>query len=217
MLTETKISVLFLLGAFAFGCGDSQQRQPDVEPKIKAATTVAQAADTLAIKDTTAAKPDTTEMNLTAEAALASINTAHYEFTLYKALAYVPKHDGVGQMKLKPGNRYLVLDVAVKNKSKSKELDMGQVLLSAKLRDKKGTVYPLNAMAVAAYTLDNPDPQHQAQYNALWGKLQPGETYRTFAVGFEVPESATNFVFSMDDDDNNLGESKRVEAGFKID
>lgn len=211
MLTEKNLSTiaLFLVLFFA-SCGESQKPEPATETRVKAALTVVPATDTaLQRPDTTQAKPES-------EAILATISTPDYELKIFKALPFIPKNDGASLMKLKQGNRYVVLDLSVHNKGNAKELDMAQVLLSAKLRDKKGRTYPLNAMAVAAFTLDNPDPQHQAQYNALWGKLKPGDVYRTTALGFEVPEEAKEFVLSMNADDNSLQESKRQEAKFRV-
>jgi hypothetical protein len=74
----------------------------------------------------------------------------------------------------------------------------------------------MNAMAIAAYTLQNPDPHHQAQYNAMWGKIKPGEFYRTTAYGLEVPENAKSFVLSMKEDGDIFKESKRYEARFTV-
>ncbi|HET7896835.1 MAG TPA: DUF4352 domain-containing protein, partial [Flavisolibacter sp.] len=147
---------------------------------------------------------------------VASIRTPQYELKLYKAIAFVPKQENAEGSRLKPDHRYLVLDISVQNTAKTKEVDMGQVLLSAKLQDKKGRTYPLNAMAVASFTLENPDPEHQAQYNALWGKLKPGETYRTKAVGFDVPTTAKEFSLSMNADDNSQPDSKRQQLKFTL-
>ena len=148
--------------------------------------------------------------------AIATIKTPAYEAKIHQAIAFLPKDDGVGLMKVKPGNRFIVLDMSVRNTAKEEEIDMGQILLSSKVTDDKGREYRFNAMAIAAYTLSNPDPAHQAQYNAMWGKMKPGDFYRTTVFGLEAPASTKNFVISMKEDGDVFKDTKRYEAKFSV-
>jgi len=209
--TEQKQLVLavgFLL--FLSACRENASKLSP-EPKVKAATTIVSP-----VKDSATTNPAQTAIASVEEAAFASLRTPHYELKIFKAIPFVPKQTETDEMRLKPGFQYLVLDLSVQNIGREKSLDMGQVLLSASLRDKRGRSYPLNAMAMAAFTLDNPDPQHQAQYNAIWGKLQPGEVYRAKAIGFEVPVDQKTFTLSLHIDDNSMPQNKRQEVKFSL-
>ena len=199
------ISFLLLLTA----CSENKQQAVSDNVQVKAvSTTVAEKAEPA--PDSTAAKPEESP-------AIATIIAPEYEATIHRAIAFFPKDDGLGLMKIKQDHRYVVLDMSVKHTAKNKEVDMGQILLSAKVRDEKGREYSMNAMAVAAYTLENPNPHHQAQYNQLWGKLKPGDSLRTTVYGIEVPVQAKNFVLSLKEDGDVFKESKRHEVKFSVD
>lgn len=207
MSIPTEKKLLVLASGLLLLLASCQDSASPAQPQVKSASTTA------AVKDSGSATVPPVPV---AEAALATLRTPHYELKIFEAISFVPNKAGTEEIRLKPGFRYLVLEVAVQNRAKDKALDMGQVLLSAKLQDKKGKVYPLNAMAMAAFTLDNPDPQHQAQYNAIWGKLQPGEIHRTKAIGFEVPDDQRSFTLSLNADDNSSPQTKRQEVKFVV-
>lgn len=193
----------FLLTA----CGENKKAAPTMETQVKSATTTTPKETTKSEEKTETTKPEDGP-------AIATLTSPEYVAKVHRAIAFVPKNDGMGMMKVKPGHHYVVLDMSVRNTSKNKDVDMGQVLLSTKVTDEKGKEYRFNAMAIAAYTLDNPDPQHQAQYNAMWSKIKPGEFYRTVVFGLDVPDGAKNFVISMKEDGDILKEGKRYEAKF---
>ena len=210
-MNVSKISCFLLLLSFLTACNSDKNAAPVEVTQVKSATTTVATDTTAATKTAEAPAPDD-------GTAIATITAPAFVSKIHHAIAFVPKNDGgVGMMKLKPGYRYVVLDMSVRNTSKSKEVDMGQILLTAKISDDKGKEYRHNAMAIAAYTLDNPDPHHQAQYNALWGKLKPGDFFRTVVFGIEAPESAKNFVISMKEDGDTFKEGKRFDAKFSID
>ncbi len=211
MLSVTKTS----LGTFCIcyllifiSCSDTKNAESTtIATQVKSATTAS--PQPAAKQETTATPPED-------GAAIATINAPDYVVVVHKAIAFIPKDDGAGLMKIKQGHRYVVLDLSVRNTSKNKEVDMGQILLSSKVRDEKGKAYNLNAMAIAAYTLNNPDPHQQAQYNQMWSKIKPGDFYRTIAYGLEVPESAKNFVISLKEDGDIFKDTKRHEATFSV-
>jgi hypothetical protein len=197
----------FTLIFFLTACNENKTTVPATETRVKSAsTTAAKEAKPVSEKAETSQPVD--------DAAVATITAPAYVAKIHKAIAFVPKNDGIGLMKVKPGHHFVVLDMSVRNTSAKKEVDMGQILLNTKVSDEKGKEYRFSAMAVAAYTLDNPDPQHQAQYNAMWGKLKPGDFYRTVVFGLEVPEGHKNFVLSMGENDDALKDGKRYEVKF---
>lgn len=203
LLGSSCLFALFLLSA----CGGNEKTPPAIETKVKAATT-APAKDTVAKSEATgSAIPEDGP-------AIATITAPAYVAKVHRSIAFVPKNDGMGMMKVKKGHHFVVLDMSVRNTSKKQEVDMGQILLSTKVTDEKGNEYRLNPMAIAAYTLDNPNPQHQVQYNAMWSKLKPGDFYRTTVFGMEVPDGTKNFVLNMKEDGDVFKESKRHTAKF---
>lgn len=189
-------------------CGANETTTPPtVETKVKAATT-APAKDTVA-------KSETTSTTVPEDGpAIATITAPAYVAKVHRSIAFVPTNDGMGMMKVKKGHHFVVLDMSVRNTSKKQEVDMGQILLSTKVTDEKGNEYRLSPMAIAAYTLNNPDPQHQAQYNAMWSKLKPGDFYRTTVFGMEVPDGTKKFVLSMKEDGDVFKDGKRYTARF---
>jgi hypothetical protein len=203
-LGSSYLFALLLLTA----CGDNKKTAPIVETKVKSATT--------SVKETVA-KTETTKPLQPEEApAIAIISAPSYVVKVHRGIAFLPENDNIGIMKPKPGYQFVVLDMSVRNISKSKEVDMGQILLSTKITSEKGKEYRLSPMAIAAYTLNNPDPQHQAQYNAAWSKLNPGDFFRTTVLGMEVPIATKTFVISMKEDGDVLKDSRRHEAKFTI-
>ena len=207
-LNRIALACFFLL--YLTACGENTSNVT-LLPKVKSATTIVSP-----VKDSATAGLAQTTTSPAVEAPLALLRTPQYELKVFKAIPFVPKRTETDEMRLKPGYHYLVLDLSVQNIAKEKSLDMGQILLSALLRDKKGRNFPRNAMAMAAFTLDNPDPEHQAQYNAIWGKLKPGEVYRTKAIGFEVPDDQKFFTLSLQIDDNSMPQNKRQEVKFSL-
>lgn len=207
ILRTSKTTRLVLMAVLLFtACHESGRQAPTADTRVKAAASPAPTQPgTEVVRD-----------KATEAAPFATITTPAYVARIYQAIAFVPKNDGMGLMKIKPGHRYVVLDMSVQNTTKEKQVDMGQILLATRVRDEKGREYRMNAMAIAAYTLSNPNPQHQAQYNALWGKLKPGDLYRTTVFGMEVPEGVKKFVISMREDGDVLKDSKRHEAPFSV-
>ncbi len=196
---------LLTLLLLALACQQPSSSTPDVALQVKSAST-APPANTVA---TAATLADTTT------AAVARLTTPQYELELHRAIAFLPSVEGIEMLQAKKAHRFVVLDVSVKNVAAA-DVDMGQVLLSTFFRDEKGRTYSHQSKAVAAYTLDNPNPLHQAHYNALWGKLKPGEQYRTTAIGLEIPETVKKLTLSMRDDGDPTREAKRYEAAFAI-
>jgi hypothetical protein len=209
IFSKTTYGSIGLLLLLLTACSENKQANPAVETQVKSATSEP-------IKEVKQKSEAETPAVPEDGPAMATIAAPEYEAKLYRAVAFLPGHDGAGMIKVKPGNRFIVLDMSVRNTSKSKEVDMGQILLSATVADEKGKEYRFNAMAVAAYTLDNPDPRHQAQYNALWGKLKPGDFYRTTVFGLEVPANAKNFVLSMKENGDIFKETKRYNPKFTV-
>lgn len=139
-----------------------------------------------------------------------------YKVTIYGAFSFTPEHNNTGLISVDSGHRFVVLDIAVENTSKSKTVDMGQILLSAKVNDNEGNLYPRSALALEAFELDYPEQSHKAEYSAMKGKIKPGRYYRTSAYGFEAPEKTKNFVLSLPENGNALLHSKLQEVWFSV-
>ncbi|HEU4901644.1 MAG TPA: hypothetical protein VFT06_02605 [Flavisolibacter sp.] len=208
MLSPTLLGSSCLLTILLLtACGGNEKTPPAVETKVKAATT-APAKEPVAKSEVPGTKlPEDGP-------SIATITAPAYVAKVHRSMAFIPENDGMGMMKVKKGHHFVVLDMSVRNTSKKQEVDMGQILLSTKVTDEKGNEYRLNPMAIAAYTLNNPDPQHQAQYNAMWSKLKPGDFYRTTVFGMEVPDGTKNFVLAMKEDGDIFKDSKRYTAKF---
>ena len=205
LLGSSCMFALLLLNA----CGNNAKPPAVLETKVKSATAPLS-------KDTVTKSKTTTPQTPEEAPVIATITAPAYEAKVHKGIAFVPENDGAGLMQPKPGHRFVVLDMSVKITSKSKEVDMGQILLSTKVTDEKGKEYRMSPMAIAAYTRNNPDPEHYAQYNAMWSKLKPGDYYRTTVFGMEVPAGIKTFLISMKEDGDVLKDSKRHEAKFTI-
>lgn len=146
--------------------------------------------------------------------AIATITAPHYVAKVHQAIAFVPGSES-HLIKVKPGHQFVVLDMSVRNTS-DKPIDMGQILIMLQLKDDKGNKLPLTPAAIAAYMLGHPDPSHKQEYNALWGKMNPGDFHRTIVYGTEVPEGTKNFVISMKEDAGFDSNIKSNEAKFSI-
>jgi len=84
------------------------------------------------------------------------------------------------------GNKFVVVDVTIKNQSS--EAASVSSMLQMSLKDNTGQGYDVDLMASAASGGATPD-----------GEIAPGETIRG-QVGFQVPEDATDLVFVFDAD-----------------
>jgi hypothetical protein len=84
------------------------------------------------------------------------------------------------------GQRFVVVDVAVENRTDSAQSISS--LLQMQLKDATGQVYDVDLMAQVASGGSSPD-----------GELAPGETLRG-QVGFQVPVDSTDLVFVFDGD-----------------
>ena len=84
------------------------------------------------------------------------------------------------------GNRFVVVDVAVENRTDTTQNISS--LLQMELKDATGQTYDVDLMAPVASGGSSPD-----------GELAPGETLRG-QVGFQVPSDATGLVFVFDGD-----------------
>lgn len=146
----------------------------------------------------------------------ATLTAPDYEVTIYGAFAFAPEHNGAGLISADSGHRFVVLDIAVENTSKNKSVDMGQILLSAKVSDDEGNLYPRSALALEAFELEYPESSHKSEYSAMKGKIKPGRYYRTSAYGFEAPEGKKNFVLTLPENSNALVKSKVQEAWFSV-
>lgn len=162
-----------------------------------------------------AAKRNASSTSNQGNGALVKVSTPDYELTIYGAFAFLPD-DKNSVLKAEPGHQFVVLDLAVENTSAYKSLDMGQLLLSAVVRDEKGTVFPRSALALQAYAVQFPGDQHNADYKAMRGKIRPGHYYRATAYGFEAPMNVRQFLMTIKEDGEFA--SKFVhEVRFSID
>lgn len=173
-----KLIPLVLSGLLALaGCGkeDAPQAQVPAGGASAQATTAKTAPDTV----------------------LAVIETDTYEMKVHRAIPFRPKADPLGMYKLPEGDRYVVLDLSVRNKG-SEPLEMGSILLVAKVTDETGTALKGNLMALSAYTLENPDPNHDAEYGEVWSmEFKPGAVHRAVALGVQAPAAARTLTFAV--------------------
>jgi hypothetical protein len=150
-----------------------------------------------------------------AAATLTSITTATYEAKLYWAIPFLPRQQSVGLIEAEPGNRFVLLDIAVRNTTTNKHVDMGAVLSTAKVRDEQGREYLSNPLIIAAFNLEYPNLHHHALTIAMKGVLAPGAEYRTVIFGFEAPVEVRNFSLLMDEE-HSCNEYKLYEAPFGL-
>ena len=138
---------------------------------------------------------------------LATIQTADYEVNLHWAIPFTPRSHGEGLVQADSGSHFVLLDLSVKNTSAERAVDVGELLLSAKIRDNNGGEYASDPLVIAAFNLEYPYPNHQAQYQSLKGILQPGESGRTIVLGFEAPAGVKQFslLFANPDGRNENG------------
>ncbi|HEU4901646.1 MAG TPA: hypothetical protein VFT06_02615 [Flavisolibacter sp.] len=130
-----------------------------------------------------------------------TISFPEYELKIYGAFAFVPENNEASLISTDSGKQYVVLDIAVENLTSYLSIDIGQILLSAKVTDEKGNLYPRNPLAIQAYQMIFPDQNQKAEYKAMKGKLRPGKYYRTTAYGFEAPTNVRNFLLTVDEGD----------------
>lgn len=173
---------LFFLALLLIACGS----QPDVAVPAK---------KVLAIKTKTANPP------VQESAVPGTISFPEYELKIYGAFSFEPENNEASLISVDSGKHYVVLDMAVENLTSYLSIDMGQILLSAKVTDEKGNLYPRSPLAIQAYQLAFPDQTQKADYKALKGKIRPGKYYRTTAYGFEAPVSVRNFLLTVDEGD----------------
>jgi hypothetical protein len=105
--------------------------------------------------------------------------------------------------------------MAVRNTTTNKHVDMGTVLLTAKVRDEQGREYLSNPLVIAAFNLEYPNRHHPALITAMKGVLAPGAEYRTVIFGFEAPVEVRNFMLQMEEEHGG-NEYKLYEAPFSL-
>jgi hypothetical protein len=149
--------------------------------------------------------------------ALATIEAPDYEVKIYGAFSFVPDGDSAGLITPDADHKFVVFDVAVQNTSENRVVDMGQILLRARITDGAGQIYPNSPLAVRAFELAYPEPEHQLQYRSMRGKIRPGQYYRTTAFGIEAPLAAKDFAITLEEEGSLAGEAKMREAKFTID
>lgn len=148
------------------------------------------------------------------EAAIAVIETDSYVMKVHRAIPFMPGQDPLGMLKVKEGHRYVVLDMSVKNKS-NEPLEMGSIMLVTKISDESGKSYGGNIGALTAYLLQNPDPRHDDEYEAVWSmEFKPGEYHRAIALGVEVPADIKTFVLTAPVKPHDVSNTK--QASFTI-
>ena len=143
----------------------------------------------------------------------ATIQATGYEVNLYWAIPFTPRSHGEGLVEADSGSQFVLLDLSVKNTTSDRALDMGQILLGAKIRDTSGREYTSDPLVIAAFNLEYPYPNHKEQYRSLKGILQPGESGRTVMLGFEAPMDARQFLLSLEGM-SDKGEGRRYEGAF---
>ena len=135
--------------------------------------------------------------------ALATISTPAYEAKLYWAIPFIPRGSGEGLIEADSGSQFILLDVSIQNTTTDKVIDMGEVLLTAKVRDEEGREYTSDPLIIAAFNLEYPFPGHREQYRSMKGALMPGAVHRTVVFGFEAPASFRNFVLVLEEGDSS--------------
>lgn len=130
-----------------------------------------------------------------------TIHFPEYELKIYGAFAFLPESNSTSLISTDSGKQYVVLDIAVENLSSYQTLDIGQILLSAKVTDDAGNLYPRSPLAIQAFQREYPDQTTQAEYKALKGKIRPEKYYRATVYGFEAPASVKNFQLTVDNGD----------------
>lgn len=136
----------------------------------------------------------------------ATIQAPEYEVNLHWAIPFIPRGQGEGLVQIDSGSQFVLLDLSVKNTTSDRAIDMGQILLGAKIRDAEGREYTSDPLVIAAFNLEYPYPDHQAQYRSLKGILQPGKSGRTVLLGFQAPVTAKQFLLILEgtnDPDNS--------------
>lgn len=129
--------------------------------------------------------------------ALAVIETDDYEMKVHRAIPFLPKSDPLGMLKLPDGYQYIVLDLSVRNKS-NEPLEMGSILLVSKVTDEAGKALEGNMEALIAYTVENPDPRQDTEYDEMWSmEFKPGAVHRAIALGVQAPSTMRTLIFAV--------------------
>ena len=203
----TKIFSAALCFLLFTSCGNNNSKSTSTET-TKGAADNSGATQASSTTNTTATKAEDGP-------AIATIETDLYVAKIHRAIPVVIKQDASTALyKVRDGYQYIVLDMSVKNKS-GKELDMGQIMLGAKVTDESGKDVG-NLMAIAAYAYANPGGDHQTQYEAMWGKMQPGDFNRTYVLGMEAPKTAKTFKLSMKTTPDFFDDKSRKEVTFTL-
>lgn len=131
------------------------------------------------------------------DTALAVIETDAYEMKVHRAIPFRPKADPLGMFKLPDGYQYIVLDLSVRNKS-DEPLEMGSILLVSKVTDEVGKAMEGNMAALTAYTVENPDPRQDAEYEEVWSmEFKPGAVHRAIALGIQAPSTNRTLTLTV--------------------
>lgn len=163
------------------GCDKGETPQAKAEPSTGSASANVQAPAARTANDT----------------ALAVIETDAYEMKVHRAIPFRPKADPLGMFKLPDGYQYIVLDLSVRNKS-NEPLEMGSILLVAKVTDEAGKALEGNMAALTAYTVENPDPRQDTEYDEVWSvEFKPGAVHRAIALGMQAPSSTRTLIFAV--------------------
>lgn len=148
------------------------------------------------------------------DAVLAVIEADAYVLKIHRAIPFLPKTDPLGMHKLPEGYRYVVLDLEIQNKS-PEPLEMGSILLAAKVTDETGKALDGHMPALLAYNVEHPDPRQDAAYEEVWSmEFKPGEVHRAIALGARAPVSAKSLTLVVPakvNDDKTL-----LKASFPV-
>jgi hypothetical protein len=130
--------------------------------------------------------------------AIATVETADFVLKVHKAIPFEPNASKTGgAFKPRDGNRFVALDISVRNKSQ-RPLAMGTIMLQTQIVDDSGKSHGNMLPVLTAYTLSYPDPAQQEQYEAIWAmEYAPGAFHRTVAEGFEAPKELKSFTIRV--------------------
>jgi len=148
--------------------------------------------------------------------AIAVIETDTYVMKVHRAIPFMPRNEPAGMLKVKEGHRYVVFDISVRNKS-SQPLEMGSIMLVTKIADETGKSYGGHLGALTSYLVDNPDPNHDAEYEGVWSmELPPGAFHRALSLGVEAPVNVNAFVISAPPKPNDVANMRSAKFSLPM-
>ena len=179
---------LVVLLAFLSSCGSNATKTEQQENKT---------TDTVKKQEAQPAPPPAAANDAVTDGpAIATLETESFILKIHRAIEFTPAPKAYQAFKIKEGHKLVALDVSVKSKL-SGPLDMGMILTMSALKDGKAHAY-MAPWVVAAYMIDNPDPVHQKEYDALWSnKFGAGEFHRAILLGMDPPAAEKDFTLTM--------------------